>query len=75
MATNLMTNNTYDARAASLLNSAVQIDLPQMWLSKIIPSNTTLPAHIHRSPPRSKYELSSKVAQIRNEDVFIFWKL
>jgi len=39
MTKNLVTNDTYDARAAGLLNSAVQIESPRRGMSRIIPSN------------------------------------
>ena len=37
MAKNSMTNDTYDAREASLLNSAVHIELPRIGMSRISP--------------------------------------
>jgi len=72
MAKNLMTNDAYDARAAGLLNSAMQIEPPWRRMSKILPSNRTLRAHIQRNPPNIEYDLYSKVVQITNKDTFIF---
>jgi len=72
MAKNLMTNNSYNARAAGLIDSAVPIEMPQRCMSGIISSNRMLGAHIHRSPQSIKYDLYSKVAQIMNKDMFIF---
>jgi len=51
MAKNLMTNDTYDCRAAGLRNSAVQITPPWSHMTRIISSNWTLRAYIHWSPP------------------------
>jgi hypothetical protein len=42
MAKNLMTNDSYDARAAGLLNSTVEIESPRRLMSRIIPSNRPL---------------------------------
>ena len=67
-----MTNNTYDARVASPLISAVQIESPPSHISGIVPSSTTLRAHIDRSLPSIKYDLQTKVTQIANQDMFIF---
>ena len=41
MANNLITNDTYDSRAASLHNSAVQTTLLWRRMSRVIPSNRT----------------------------------
>ena len=72
MAKNLMTNDTYDARAAGLLNSAVQIESPRRCMSRFIPSNRPRREYIHRSSPRIENDLQSRVAQIANKDTFIF---
>jgi len=62
MAKNLMTNDTYDARAAGLLNSAVQIQSPRRRMSTIIPSNRPLAAYIHWSPTSIEYDLQCTLA-------------
>jgi len=43
---NLMANNTYDSRAACLLNFAVYIESPWMRLSRITPTNRPLRVYI-----------------------------
>jgi hypothetical protein len=72
MAKNLMTNDTYDAMAAGLLNSTVQIESARRRMSRILPSNRPLGAYIHGSPPSVEDDLLIKVAQITNNDPFIF---
>jgi len=72
MPKNLMTNDTYDARAVGLLNSTVQIELPRRHMSGILPSNSLLRAYIHWRPPSVEDDLESKVTQITNKDKFIF---
>jgi len=72
MAKHLMTNDTYDSRAAGLLNHAVQIKSPWRWMSTIIPSNRILGAYIHGSPPSIEDDLKNKGAQITKNDTFIF---
>jgi hypothetical protein len=69
-----MTNDTYDARAAGPLNSAVSTESPQRRISGIIPSHRPLSAFIHWSPPIIQNYLECKLAQITNEDMFIFGK-
>jgi len=72
MAKNLTTKDPYDARAPSLLNSEVQLEAPQRRMSRIIPNNRMLLAYIYICPPSIKADLQSKVAQITNQDMFIF---
>jgi hypothetical protein len=72
MAKNLMANDTYDARAANLLNSTVQIESPRRRMSAIISSNRPLQAYIDSSSPSIKDDLHSKVAQIMNQDMLAF---
>jgi len=72
MAKNLMTNDTYDARAAVLRHSTVLIESTRRCMSRIIPGNRPLRAYIHRSPPRIEDDLQSKVPQITNNDTFVF---
>ena len=67
-----MTHATYDARADSLLNSAVQIELQRWRVSRILPCNRPLQAYIHWSPPSIEDDLQCKVAQITNKHTFIF---
>ena len=54
MAKNLMTNHTYDAKAACLHNSAVSIESPQRRMSRIIPSNWPLTVYIFEAHQASK---------------------
>jgi len=72
MAKNLVTNDTYDSGADGLLNSTVQVKSPRRRVSRIIPSNQTFGVYIYRSPPSVQDDLQSKVAQILNNDTFIF---
>jgi hypothetical protein len=67
-----MTNDTYDARAAGRFNSAVSTESPQRRISGIIPSHRPLSAFIHWSPPVIENYLECKLAQITNNDMFIF---
>ena len=67
MVKNMMTNETYDARAAGLHNPAVQVETPQKCMSRIIPNNRMLVAHIHGMPPSIRYALSSKVARMMRQ--------
>ena len=57
MAKNFMTNNTHDSRVAGLLNCTVQIKLPWRCMSRIMPTNRTLQAYIHWSPPSIEDDL------------------
>jgi hypothetical protein len=72
MAKNLITHDAYNARAAGLLNSPVQIESPQWRMSRIIPSHRPLRAYIHCSPPKIEDYFQCKVTQIPNKDMFIF---
>jgi len=72
MAKNSMRNDTYHSSAAGFLNSAVQMKLTWRRLSRIFPSNSTFQTSIHWSPASVEDDLYSKVAQITNEDTFIF---
>jgi len=67
-----MTKDTHAAMAAGLLNCAVQIELQQRHMSRVIATNRALRAHIHRSRPCIEYDVKTKVAQIANKDMFIF---
>jgi len=71
MAKNLRTHNTYDAWAASLLNSAVQIESPWWHMSRILPCNRPVRAYIHWSPPCIDNDLQCMVAQIGNKETVI----
>jgi hypothetical protein len=71
MAKNLMANDPFDARAAGLLNSTVQIELSQRRMSRSIPSNRPIRAYIHQSPRYIENDLQIKVAQIGKKDTFI----
>jgi len=57
MAKILIRNNTYDARAAGLPNSPVQIASPSRRMSRIIQRNRMLRAYIYWSPPSIEYDL------------------
>jgi len=72
MAKNLMTNNSYDSRAANLLNSTVQPKSPWRCMSRIIRSSRTFLANIRWGPANVEDDFWSKVAQIMNKDTFIF---
>jgi hypothetical protein len=66
-----MTHNTYDARAASLRNFTVQIELPRRRMSRIQPSNMPLRVYNQSSPQSIEDDLQCKIAQITNKDTFI----
>jgi hypothetical protein len=68
IAKNVLKNYTYNVNPASLVNSTVQIEMPRRYMFGIIPSNWTLGAHIQQSPPTVKHDMSSKIAQITNQD-------
>ena len=72
MAMNWMTNNMYDAWDAGLLNSTMQIDMPEGLMCRIIQSNQTLRVHIHGSQPRIEIAFSSMVTSIMIKDKLIF---
>jgi len=64
--------DTYDAWAAGVLNSAVQIKSQRSRMSRIISSNRPHRAYIHWRPQSMDDYLQWKVAQITNKDTFIF---
>ena len=57
MAKNSVTTDTYDSRAAGLLNSTVQVKSPWRRISRIIPGNRTVQVYIHWSPPSVEDDL------------------
>ena len=74
MVKNMITNDTYVARAAGLLNSTMSIESLRRRMSRIIPSNTLVGAYIHCSPPSIEDDLQSKVTQIAKKDLLDFGK-
>jgi len=63
MANNLITNDTYDAGAAGLLNSTVPIESSRMRMSGIIPMNRPLRAYMHWSPTSIEDDLQSIISK------------
>jgi hypothetical protein len=58
MEKNRMTNNIYDAGdVAGLLNSTMQIDMPEGLMGRSIQSNQALRVYIHGSQPRIEIAL------------------
>jgi hypothetical protein len=58
MEKNRMTNNLYDAGdVAGLLNSTMQIDMPEGLMGRSIQSNHALRVYIHGSQPRIEIAL------------------
>jgi hypothetical protein len=57
VASNMITNDTYDCRAAGLLNSTVPINSLWRRISSIIPSTRAFQAYIHWSPHSVKGNL------------------
>jgi hypothetical protein len=68
---NLVANDTYDARAAGFIHSAVKMESSQSGMSRSIPANWKLRVHIYRSPPTIKHDLEGRVVQITNKDKLI----
>jgi len=52
-----MTGNTYNARPATLLKSAVDMESQWRRMSRIIPTNIMLQAYIHKIQPTVKDDL------------------
>jgi len=72
IANNLMTKDTSDSMAAYHINSAMELEMPEMFISRIVSINWILWVHIYRSLPRFKYDLQSNVTQGMDVEMFIF---